>query len=113
MGDRGVGQMSEVWEARAGEWSAWARTPGHDIYFWRLNWPAFCELLPVPGEATLDLGCGEGGVGAETARDAPDRRRRRGPRRTRARACRPPRVRDRCLAHSEQARARSRRLRAG
>lgn len=59
MGDR----VGEAWERRAAEWTAWARTPGHDVYFTLLNWPAFERLLPSPGRLTLDLGCGEGRVG--------------------------------------------------
>jgi ubiquinone/menaquinone biosynthesis C-methylase UbiE len=60
--------LSEVWEAKAQEWAAWARTPGHDEFFWRLNWPAFLRLLPPPGREMLDVGCGEGRVGRELAR---------------------------------------------
>jgi SAM-dependent methyltransferase len=41
----------------------WTRTPGHDHHF-AYNWPAFLELLPPSGRATLDLGCGEGRCGA-------------------------------------------------
>lgn len=59
MGDR----VAEGWEWRAAGWTAWARTPGHDVYFTLLNWPAFERLLPAPGRLTLDLGCGEGRVG--------------------------------------------------
>ncbi len=59
MGDR----LDEAWERRAEQWSAWARTPGHDVHFTQLNWPAFEELLPAPGRLTLDLGCGEGRLG--------------------------------------------------
>jgi SAM-dependent methyltransferase len=59
--------LSEKWDAKAGEWSAWARSPTHDVFFSELNWPAFRELLPAPGSATLDLGCGEGRVGRELA----------------------------------------------
>lgn len=55
--------MSVAWEYRAAEWTAWARTPGHDVYFERLNWPAFQQILPAPGRLTLDLGCGEGRIG--------------------------------------------------
>ncbi|GAA0927692.1 class I SAM-dependent methyltransferase [Pseudonocardia zijingensis] len=54
-----------MWERRAGEWAAWARTPGQDVHFTHLNWPAFAELLPPPGRLTLDLGCGEGRVGRQ------------------------------------------------
>jgi ubiquinone/menaquinone biosynthesis C-methylase UbiE len=47
-------------EDRAQGWLAWARTPGHDAY-WRYR-DAFFALLPEPGEATLEVGCGEGRV---------------------------------------------------
>jgi SAM-dependent methyltransferase len=52
--------LAEAWEAQAREWERWARTPGHDRHFHLYHWPAFVELLPAPGRATLDLGCGEG-----------------------------------------------------
>jgi SAM-dependent methyltransferase len=67
--NRPVGEqsLSEKWDAKAGEWTAWARSPTHDVFFKELNWPAFRELLPAPGTATLDLGCGEGRVGRELA----------------------------------------------
>jgi SAM-dependent methyltransferase len=52
--------MHERWEDEARAWARWARTPGHDEWHWRLNWPAFLELLPPPGRLTLDVGCGEG-----------------------------------------------------
>ncbi len=52
--------MHERWEDEAEAWARWARTPGHDAWHWRLNWPAFLELLPPAGRLTLDLGCGEG-----------------------------------------------------
>jgi SAM-dependent methyltransferase len=58
--EHGVG---EAWERRAVEWTAWARTSGHDVFFTMFNWPAFERLLPAPGRLTLDLGCGEGRVG--------------------------------------------------
>lgn len=60
--------LSEAWEAKAAEWAAWARTPGHDQFFERLNWPAFLRLLPDARGKTLDLGCGEGRVGRELSR---------------------------------------------
>jgi ubiquinone/menaquinone biosynthesis C-methylase UbiE len=44
---------SDIWVAEAEGWAAWA-AQGDD---------GFCEfgaLLPAPGRATLDLGCGEG-----------------------------------------------------
>ena len=52
--------LHERWEAEAGAWTRWVRTPGHDAWHWRLNWPAFLQLLPEAGRLTLDLGCGEG-----------------------------------------------------
>jgi predicted TPR repeat methyltransferase len=39
------------------------RTPGQDVHFELLNWPAYQRLLPAPGRLTLDLGCGEGRLG--------------------------------------------------
>lgn len=53
------------WEQEAENWIAWARTPGHDEYW--LYRDAFFELLPPPGRATLDLGCGEGRVARDLA----------------------------------------------
>jgi SAM-dependent methyltransferase len=58
-----MGDLREAWEDEAQDWLAWARTPGHDAWFWRFNWPAFARLLPPAGPATLDLGCGEGRAG--------------------------------------------------
>ena len=55
--------LSEEWEGQAQAWVRWTRTPGHDHHFERYNWPEFLKLLPAPGRATLDLGCGEGRVG--------------------------------------------------
>jgi SAM-dependent methyltransferase len=55
-----AGPLHERWEAEADAWARWVRTPGHDAWHGRLNWPAFLELLPQPGRLTLDLGCGEG-----------------------------------------------------
>ena len=52
--------LGEEWERHA---ATWARFTPHDVFFERYNWPAFAELLPEPGRATLDLGCGEGRVG--------------------------------------------------
>ena len=55
--------LGEEWERQAAAWTRFTRTPGHDVFFHRYNWPAFLELVPEPGCATLDLGCGEGRVG--------------------------------------------------
>jgi SAM-dependent methyltransferase len=54
--------MRAAWETHAGDWAAWARTPGHDHFFWNYNLPRFLQILPPPGELTLDVGCGEGRV---------------------------------------------------
>lgn len=58
-----TGDISGAWEERAEQWLAWARTPEHDVYYWRLNLPSFVSLLPPPGRRTLDVGCGEGRLG--------------------------------------------------
>jgi SAM-dependent methyltransferase len=60
-----LSSLREVWDAQAESWARFARTPGHDVAHERINFPAFLELLPRAGRATLDLGCGEGRVGAE------------------------------------------------
>jgi SAM-dependent methyltransferase len=59
--------MHDHWERHATDWIRWARTPGHDIWYWRLNRPWFVELLPPPGRLTVDLGCGEGRLLRELA----------------------------------------------
>jgi SAM-dependent methyltransferase len=61
-------KLQEYWDEQAGAWAAFARTEGHDVAHGRLNFPAFLRLLPPPGRATLDVGCGEGRVGAELER---------------------------------------------
>lgn len=52
--------LGEEWERHA---ATWIRFTPHDVFFERFNWPAFGELLPPAGRATLDVGCGEGRVG--------------------------------------------------
>jgi ubiquinone/menaquinone biosynthesis C-methylase UbiE len=56
---------AEDWEREAGNWIAWARTPGHDIYVAYRD--AFFDLVPEPGRATLEIGCGEGRVARDLA----------------------------------------------
>jgi SAM-dependent methyltransferase len=53
------------WEQEAANWLAWARTPGHDVY-WHYR-TAFFELVPPAGSATLEIGCGEGRVARDLA----------------------------------------------
>jgi SAM-dependent methyltransferase len=60
--------LREFWDSQAEAWGRFARTPGHDSYHEEFNFPAFLGLLPAPGRRTLDLGCGEGRVGAELER---------------------------------------------
>jgi SAM-dependent methyltransferase len=57
--------LRRAWDAEAAAWVAWARTPGHDHYFWHLTLPALLALLPEPGALTVDVGCGEGRVARE------------------------------------------------
>jgi SAM-dependent methyltransferase len=54
------------WESEAANWIAWARAPGHDAY-WYYRDSFFDEIVPPPGRATLDLGCGEGRVARDLA----------------------------------------------
>ena len=51
--------FNEDWEKEAANWIALARL-GDDAY-WEYS-PAFFELVPPPGRATLEIGCGEGRV---------------------------------------------------
>jgi SAM-dependent methyltransferase len=51
--------LSEFWEEQAEAWVHWARRPGHDSY-WLFHRDRFLELLPPPGDLTVDVGCGEG-----------------------------------------------------
>ena len=50
-----------AWEAEAENWVRWARTADHDAYWYYRD--AFFDLIvPHPGRATLEVGCGEGRV---------------------------------------------------
>jgi SAM-dependent methyltransferase len=48
------------WEPEAENWVRWARTPGHDAYWYYRD--AFFALVPPPAARTIELGCGEGRV---------------------------------------------------
>jgi SAM-dependent methyltransferase len=63
--DRSGMSFNADWEQEAANWLAWARTPGHDVY-WDYR-GAFFELVPPPGSATLEIGCGEGRVARDLA----------------------------------------------
>jgi SAM-dependent methyltransferase len=60
------------WEREAHNLAAWARKAGHDAYwhdaYWQYRDSFFAEIVPPPGRATLEVGCGEGRV----ARDLRD-----------------------------------------
>jgi len=51
--------LRDAWEAEAGNWLAWARTPGHDSY-WKFHRDAFLPRLPKLPLRVVDVGCGEG-----------------------------------------------------
>lgn len=54
--------LRAAWDENAEDWVRWARSSECDHAFWHLNLPTLIELLPPPGELTLDVGCGEGRV---------------------------------------------------
>jgi SAM-dependent methyltransferase len=58
--------FNEDWEHAAHDWSAWVRTPGQEGAYGQYS-PSFFELVPGPGRATLELGCGEGRVTRDLA----------------------------------------------
>lgn len=58
-------KAAEHWHAEAERWAAWARAAGHDAYWYYRD--AFFELVPPPGRATLEIGCGEGRVSRDLA----------------------------------------------
>ena len=57
----GIGRDRAHWEQEAANWVTWTRKPGHDPY-WHYSPAFFQELVPPPGQATLEIGCGEGRV---------------------------------------------------
>src|SRR5262249_18057390 len=58
--------LRQAWERHAEDWIRWAREPGHDSY-WLFHRDRFLELVPPPGNLTLDLGCGEGRLSRDLA----------------------------------------------
>jgi SAM-dependent methyltransferase len=60
-----VGGQAE-WEPEAENWVRWARTPGHDAY-WYYRDGFFDLIVPEPGRRTLEIGCGEGRVARDLA----------------------------------------------
>jgi ubiquinone/menaquinone biosynthesis C-methylase UbiE len=52
--------LAELWEQQAEAWAAFAQGGDPATAF---HLERFLELLPPPGTATLDLGCGEGRIG--------------------------------------------------
>jgi SAM-dependent methyltransferase len=57
--------LRDAWRAESANWIRFARTPGHDRYYFLFNLPRFLELLPPAGNLTVDVGCGEGRLGRE------------------------------------------------
>ena len=54
------------WEPEAENWVRWARTPGHDAY-WYYRDGFFDDFAPRPHGRTLEVGCGEGRVARDLA----------------------------------------------
>lgn len=54
------------WESEAEHWVRWARTRGHDAY-WYYRDEFFDTVAPPPGRRTLEIGCGEGRVARDLA----------------------------------------------
>lgn len=50
-----------MWEQRAAQWRAWARTPSHDAY-WAYSDAFFADIVPEDPATVLEIGCGEGRV---------------------------------------------------
>jgi SAM-dependent methyltransferase len=53
--------VSQPWEDEAAPWVRWARTEGHDAY-WYYRRSFFETIVPGPGSRTVEVGCGEGRV---------------------------------------------------
>lgn len=55
--------LRTAWRESADTWVRWARSPDLDGEFWQFHLPHFLDLLPPPGQLTVDVGCGEGRLG--------------------------------------------------
>jgi SAM-dependent methyltransferase len=55
--------LRTAWRESADSWIRWARSPDLDSDFWQFHLPHFLDLLPPPGQLTVDVGCGEGRLG--------------------------------------------------
>jgi SAM-dependent methyltransferase len=58
--------LRSAWDDQADDWIRFSGDA--DVFAWRFNLPAFLDLVPDPGHATLDVGCGEGRVARELIR---------------------------------------------
>jgi SAM-dependent methyltransferase len=56
--------LRKIWDERASDWLAWARTPGHDSY-WYYAAGFFDDIVPPSPTHVLEVGCGEGRVARE------------------------------------------------
>jgi SAM-dependent methyltransferase len=56
----------EEWESEAENWIRWARTPGHDHYWYYRDF-FFDRLIPPAGHRTVEVGSGEGRVARDLA----------------------------------------------
>jgi SAM-dependent methyltransferase len=54
------------WEPDARNWLRWARTAGHDAY-WYYRDGFFDEVVPHAGRRAVEIGCGEGRVSRDLA----------------------------------------------
>jgi SAM-dependent methyltransferase len=61
--------LRRVWEERAAQWIAWARTPDHDAY-WAYYRSFFEEIVPPEPGLVLEVGCGEGRVARQLSERA-------------------------------------------